>query len=63
MDIIPDGIDLSEVFIGDNHIDVKEEVNSVYQYRWVRVVLMQSQFVLDLDHQSKVDPFQTGNKA
>jgi hypothetical protein len=63
VDIIPDGIDLSEVFIGDNHRDVKEGVNSVYQYRWVRVVLMQSQFVLDLDHQSKVDPFQTGNKA
>lgn len=36
VDVIPDGIDLSQVFIGDNHIDVKEEVNSVYQYRWVR---------------------------
>ncbi|KAL3773517.1 hypothetical protein ACHAWO_000513 [Cyclotella atomus] len=34
VDVIPDGIDLSHVFIGDNHRDVKEGVNNVYQYRW-----------------------------
>lgn len=52
VDVIPDGIDLSHVFIGDNHRDVKEGVNNVYQYRWVRIILMQSQYITDVYHQT-----------
>jgi hypothetical protein len=65
VDVIPDGIDLSHVFIGDNHRDVKEGVNNVYQYRWVRIILMQSQYITDVYHQTvfSIGSSQTGNKA